>query len=64
MRAMASAVFLLMTALPGGDLASAATLLPEERASRSSPQRSCTLHNLDISPCPFDHRLEKAHRGR
>jgi aminoglycoside 3'-phosphotransferase-2 len=49
--------FLLMTALPGADLASAATPLPEERVEILASALS-VLHNLDTSACPFDHRLD------
>lgn len=50
--------FLLMTALPGADLVTATTLLPEERIEILASALS-TLHNVDISACPFDHRLER-----
>ena len=50
--------FLLMTALPGVDLVTAATLLPEERIEILASALSA-LHSLDINACPFDHRLEK-----
>ncbi|MBB3462035.1 APH(3')-II family aminoglycoside O-phosphotransferase [Rhizobium sp. BK377] len=50
--------FLLMTALPGADLVTAAALLPEERVEILASALS-TLHNLDIGVCPFDHRLDK-----
>jgi aminoglycoside 3'-phosphotransferase-2 len=40
------------------DLATAATLLPEERIEILASALS-TLHNVDIGACPFDHRLEK-----
>lgn len=49
--------FLLMTALPGSDLVTAATLLPEERVEILASALS-GLHNIDISACPFDHRLD------
>ncbi|WP_416064249.1 APH(3') family aminoglycoside O-phosphotransferase [Rhizobium sp. ZK1] len=49
--------FLLMTALPGADLVTAAMLLPEERVEVLASALS-TLHSLDISACPFDHRLD------
>ncbi|MBB3590148.1 aminoglycoside 3'-phosphotransferase-2 [Rhizobium sp. BK529] len=49
--------FLLMTALPGADLVTAAVLLPEERVEILASALS-TLHNLDVNACPFDHRLE------
>lgn len=49
--------FLLMTALPGADLVSAGTLLPEERVEILASALSA-LHSLDTSACPFDHRLD------
>jgi aminoglycoside 3'-phosphotransferase II len=49
--------FLLMTALPGADLVSVATLLPEERVEILAFALG-SLHSLDISGCPFDHRLD------
>ena len=49
--------FLLMTALPGADLVTASTLLPEERVEVLASALS-TLHSLDVSTCPFDHRLD------
>lgn len=50
--------FLLMTALPGADLVTAATLLPEERVEILASALS-SLHSLNIDACPFDHRLDK-----
>jgi len=49
--------FLLMTALPGDDLVTAATLLPEGRVEILASALN-TLHSLDIGSCPFDHRLD------
>ncbi|WP_184355745.1 APH(3') family aminoglycoside O-phosphotransferase [Rhizobium sp. BK602] len=49
--------WLLMTALEGVDLASAAPLLPLDRV-RMLAQALRTLHGIDIAACPFDHRLE------
>lgn len=49
--------FLLMTALPGADLVTAAALLPEERIIILASALSA-LHSLDTSTCPFDHRLD------
>ncbi|MBB3655266.1 aminoglycoside 3'-phosphotransferase-2 [Rhizobium sp. BK650] len=49
--------FLLMTALSGADLMTAAALLPEERVDILASALSA-LHSLDINACPFDHRLK------
>jgi aminoglycoside 3'-phosphotransferase-2 len=49
--------WLLMSALPGRDLVSAARLQPIERV-RLLADALRRLHAVDIATCPFDHRLE------
>lgn len=49
--------WLLMSALEGTDLASAAPLLPLDRV-RMLARALRALHGIDIANCPFDHRLE------
>ncbi|MBP2444802.1 APH(3') family aminoglycoside O-phosphotransferase [Rhizobium leguminosarum] len=48
---------LLISALPGNDLASASTLTPLARVELLAAAL-LDLHRLPIASCPFDHRLE------
>ncbi|KAF5883504.1 APH(3') family aminoglycoside O-phosphotransferase [Rhizobium sp. PEPV16] len=48
---------LLISALPGSDLASASVLTPLARVELL-PAALLDLHRLPIASCPFDHRLE------
>lgn len=50
--------WLLMSALPGRDLASSPDLSPEETCGVIA-RALRTLHDLDIETCPFDHRADK-----
>ncbi|WP_354441238.1 APH(3')-II family aminoglycoside O-phosphotransferase [Ottowia thiooxydans] len=50
--------WLLMSAIPGTDLASAATLLPSQ-VIKIVATALRDLHQLPIGECPFDHRLEQ-----
>ncbi|MBX4928679.1 APH(3')-II family aminoglycoside O-phosphotransferase [Rhizobium binae] len=50
--------WLLISALPGTDLASASALTPLTRVELLAAALS-DLHDLSIVSCPFDHRLEK-----
>lgn len=50
--------WLLLSALPGSDLASAAALTPLARVELLA-EALLDLHRLPIASCPFDHRLEK-----
>ena len=49
--------WLLMTAIPGRDLASSGDLAPQQIVSLAASALR-TLHALDIKNCPFDHRLD------
>jgi len=49
--------WLLMTAVPGRDLASSEHLAPQQIVSLAAHALR-TLHALDIKNCPFDHRLD------
>jgi len=49
--------WLLMTAVPGRDLASSEHLAPQQVVSLAAHALR-TLHALDIKNCPFDHRLD------
>jgi aminoglycoside 3'-phosphotransferase-2 len=53
----AGRTWLLMSALPGSDLASSPDLDPRDVA-RILGRALRTLHELDVSDCPFDHRIE------
>ncbi|WP_064711498.1 APH(3')-II family aminoglycoside O-phosphotransferase [Rhizobium bangladeshense] len=50
--------WLLISALPGSDLASAAALTPLARVELLAAALA-DLHRLPIASCPFDHRLEQ-----
>ncbi|ABC91714.1 putative aminoglycoside 3`-phosphotransferase protein [Rhizobium etli CFN 42] len=50
--------WLLVSALPGTDLASASALAPLARVELLA-EALLDLHRLPITSCPFDHRLEK-----
>lgn len=49
--------WLLMTALPGHDLASATDLAPEQIVGIMATALR-TLHQAPVAECPFDHRLD------
>ncbi|RCS24817.1 aminoglycoside 3'-phosphotransferase [Phyllobacterium salinisoli] len=49
---------LLMTRLPGSDLASSVGKLAPERIVRILADTLKTLHAIDPASCPFDHRLD------
>ncbi|ANL22794.1 aminoglycoside 3'-phosphotransferase protein [Rhizobium sp. N113] len=49
--------WLLVSALPGTDLASASALMPLARVELLA-EALLDLHRLPIASCPFDHRLE------
>src|SRR5690606_20192088 len=50
--------FLLMTRLPGQDLASAVGTLAPERIVDILASALKSMHAIDPASCPFDHRLE------
>jgi aminoglycoside 3'-phosphotransferase-2 len=49
--------WLLMSAVPGRDLASSERLTPQQIVTLAANALR-TLHALDITQCPFDHRLD------